>query len=316
MRIFMTGASGYVGRAVAQQAIGQGHEVVGLARSREASKRLATAGVIPLDGSLREHDRLAKAASQAGGVIHLGLDYGVGSFGQIMAADKAVVRALAAGLAGTGKGLVTTSGTGVAAPAADGGVTDEDAPLWDDPLLRLRGDAEVDARSLAADGVRVSAIRLPPFVYGHGGSSFVPALLKAAVKNGFSPYVDAGSAMTSAVDVDEVAKLYLLALEKARPGSVFNATTEIDVPLRALAETIGAATGVPARSLGRAEVEALLGPFVTAFLSVSSRPSGARAAQQLGWRPQPVLPLLRDIAEGSYRERIEQLKRDAADRGV
>ncbi|PLZ00957.1 3-beta hydroxysteroid dehydrogenase [Burkholderia sp. WAC0059] len=310
MRIFMTGASGYIGRVVAEHALGQGHAVIGLARNAQTADRLVKAGVTPLEGSLLSGELLTKAASEADGVIHLGIDYGVGSFEEIMSSDKAAVRALAAGLAGTGKGLITTSGTGVAAPAADGGETNEDAPLWENPILRLRGEAEADARSLAADGVRVAAIRLPPFVYGRGGSSFVPALLKAAIKNDFAPYIGTGTLLTSAVDVDEAAKLYLLALEKASAGVAFNATTERDIPLRALAETIGAATGVPARSLPRAEVEALLGPFITIFLDTSSRPSSERAVRQLGWRPAPTLSLLRDISHGSYGEAISQFKRD------
>lgn len=315
MRIFMTGASGYVGQVVAEKAIQRGHQVVGLARSAESAVKLERAGVIPLPGTLQSHALLAQAAFEADGAIHLGLDHrGTASFAEVMALDKAVVRALAEGLAATGKGLVTTSGTGVAAPSPTGEETDETSPLGSHPWLLLRADAEADALSLAATGVRAAAIRLPPFVYGRGGSSFVPMLLSAAVQHGISPYVAAGTHLTSAVDVDETAELYLLALERAPAGTVFNATTETDVPLRALADAIGRATGTPALSLSRAETETMLGPFVTTFLATGNRASSLRARQLLGWRPRPQRTLLEDITQGSYPALVRRLKQDTENR--
>lgn len=311
MRIFMTGASGYIGSVVAELAIKQGHEVWGLARSPFAREKLQRLGVVPVDGALQSAAALTKVASQVDGVIHLGLDYQSGSFDEMMRVDESAVRALATGLASTNKGLVTTSGTGVAAPDPDDGITDEDAPLWQDATLMRRAAAEADALSLSAQGVRVSAIRLPPFVYGRGGSSFVPLLLRSAASQGASIHIGDGGRHTSAVDVDEVARLYLLALENASGGSVFNGTSEIDVSLRELAQTIGDTLGVSTKSVSRDDAATIFGPFASKFLEVSSRPSSEKARRLLGWNPQPPYGLLDDIRRGSYRPWIDELKRTA-----
>lgn len=313
MRIFMTGASGYIGQVVAEKAIQRGHQVVGLARSADAGARLERMGVAPCLGTLQSLELLAQAASAADGAIHLGLDQsGASSFSEIMDIDRAAVRALAQGLAGTGKGLVTSSGTGVAAADPHGAETDEASPLSSHPWLKLRAAAEADALSLAARGVRVAAVRLPPFVYGRSGSSFVPMLLKAALEHGVSPYVGEGIHLTSAVDVDEAAELYLLALERSPEGCAFNCTSEIDIPLRALAEAVGSVTGTPTRSWAHAEVEAIFGPFATTFLATSNRPSSARAREVLGWQPRPQMKLLDDITHGSYLDLVRRLKQEAA----
>jgi nucleoside-diphosphate-sugar epimerase len=312
MRIFMTGASGYIGGVVAEKAIEQGHEVIGLARSEVSREKLKKQGVTPFPGDLESLDLLARGAAEADAVLHLGFVHDfTRPYEELIGIDKSAVRAMAKGIAGTGKPLITTSGTGVTAPDPNGAETNEDSPLDADPVLSLRAGAEADALSLAASGIRVNVIRLAPYVYGRGGSVFVPVLLKAAAAHGFAAYVDGGKNRTSSGNVDDVARLYLLAMEKAAQGTIFNGTTETDIPLRNLAEAIGAAVGVPAKSVSRSEADAICGPFVAKFLEMGNRASSAKATRELGWQPQSTLGLLEDIVRGSYRAFAESLKQEA-----
>jgi nucleoside-diphosphate-sugar epimerase len=188
-------------------------------------------------------------------------------------------------LRGTGKALVVTSGTAIVEPDPAGGETTEDSPLSQTFVLKDRILSERHALRLREDGVRVSAIRLPPYVYGRGGSFFVPLLMQMAAKAGESIYVDNGSLRTSGVHVDDAATLYLLAARAAKAGDVFNSTGSTIVTLRELAEAIGAALELPVRSVSRKEAEAQWGQFLTAFVQFENRASNRKAVQQLGWQP-------------------------------
>jgi nucleoside-diphosphate-sugar epimerase len=231
----------------------------------------------------------------------------------VLRIDAAAVNALGEPLRGTGKALVITSGTAVVEPDAAGGETAEDSPLSETFVLKHRIRSERNALRLSEDGVRVIAIRLPPYVYGRGGSYFAPMLMQAAAKAGESIYVDEGQLRTSDVHVDDAAALYLLAMQSAKAGDVFNGTGSTSVTLRALAEAIGAALHVPVRSVTREEAEAIWGSFLTAFVQFENRPSNRKAVQQLGWRPKGV-DILTDIRSGSYRELVEHLQRPMAAR--
>ena len=303
MRIFMTGASGYIGSVVAEKAVEQGHTVVGLARSQASQEKLKKLGVTPLPGDLESLDLLTRAAADSDAVLHLGFVHEFHRpYSELLAIDKAAIRAMGKGLAGTGKPLIMTSGTGVAEPDPNGGETDEDSPLANDAALRERTDAEKAALELQSDGVRPIVVRLAPYVYGRGGSVFVPALLKGAAEHGVAPYVGDGTRLTSSADVDAAAELYLLAAEKAPAGSIFNCTTETDIRLRDLAEAIGKAVGVPAKSVSRSEADAIIVPFIAKFMEIANRGSSEKGRRILGWKPQPKLGLLEDITNGSYRE--------------
>jgi nucleoside-diphosphate-sugar epimerase len=302
MRIFMTGASGYIGNAVAEKAVGQGHTVVGLARSEASQQKLQEIGVTPLPGDLESLDLLTRAAADSDVVLHLGFVHEFHRpYDELLAIDIAAIRAMGQGIAGTGKPLIMTSGTGVTEPDSNGGETNEESPITETPL-KARVAAEQAALELASIGVRPIVMRLAPYVYGRGGSVFVPALLKAAIANGVSPYVGDGTQLTSSADVDAAAELYLLAAEKAEAGSIFNCTTETDIQLRDLAEAIGTAAGVPAKSVSHEEAQKLVVPFIATFLEISNRGSSEKARHVLGWNPQPKRGLLEDITNGSYRE--------------
>jgi len=258
MRIFITGATGYIGRVVTERAIAEGHAVHGLSRNAEGDAKLRALGATPVRGELTSLDVLRQQSAQADAVLQLAYihDWGM-DYQEILRIDGAAVDALGEPLRGTGKGFVVTSGTAVVDPDPAGGETVEDSPLAQTFVLKDRIHSERHALSLSEEGVRVSAIRLPPYVYGRGGSYFVPMLMEASAKAGESIYVDDGHLRTSDVHVDDAATLYLLAASKAKAGEVFNGTGSTTVTLRELAETIGEALKLPTRSVNRAEAEAI-----------------------------------------------------------
>jgi nucleoside-diphosphate-sugar epimerase len=308
MQIFVTGATGYIGRVVTEQALAEGHAVYGLSRSEEGDARLRALGATPVRGELTSLDVLRQQSAEAEAVLHLAYihDWGM-DYEEVLRIDSAAVDALGEPLRGTEKALVITSGTAVVDPDPAGGETTEDSPLSQTFVLKDRIRSERHALRLSEDGVRVSAIRLPPYVYGRGGSYFVPMLMQMAAKAGESVYVDDGHLRTSGVHVDDAATLFLLAAREARAGDVFNGTGSTTVTLRELAEAIGAALNLPVRSVSREEAEARWGQFLTAFVQFENRPSNRKAVQQLGWQPKGI-DMLTDIQSGSYRELAEKLR--------
>ena len=308
MRILVTGATGYIGRVVTERAVAEGHTVYGLSRNKEGDAKLQALGATPVRGELTTLDVLRQASAQAEAVLHLAYihDWAM-DYEEILRLDAAAVDALGEPLRGTGKPLVITSGTAVVDPDPAGGETTEDAPLSQTFVLKNRVRSERHALRLADAGVRVSAIRLPPYVYGRGGSYFVPMLMQMAAKAGESVYVDDGGLRTSDVHVDDAAALYLLAASRAKAGEVFNGTGSTTVTLRAMAEAIGEALQLPVRSVSRDEAEARWGQFVTAFVQFENRSSNRKAVEQLGWQPKGI-DMLADIRSGSYRELAKKLR--------
>jgi nucleoside-diphosphate-sugar epimerase len=308
MRIFVTGATGYIGRVVTERALAEGHAVYGLSRHEEGDAQLRALGATPVRGELTSLDVLRQESAQAEAVLHLAFihDWGM-DYEEIMRIDAAAVDALGEPLRGTEKALVITSGTAVVDPDPAGGETTEDSPLSQTFVLKDRIRSERHALRLSEDGVRVSAIRLPPYVYGRGGSHFAPMLMQMAAKAGESVYVDDGRLRTSDVHVDDAATLFLLAARKAKAGDVFNGSGSTTVTLRELAEAIGAAVQLPVRSVSREEAEARWGQFLTAFVQFENRASNRKAVQQLAWQPKGI-DMLTDIRSGSYRELAEKLR--------
>ncbi len=307
MRIFVTGATGYIGGVVTERALAEGHTVVGLSRSEKGDAKLQALGATAARGELTSLDVLRQESAKADAVLHLGFihDFSM-DHNEVLRIDAAAVDALAGPLRGTGKALVMTSGTAVVEPDPAGGETTEDAPLSQTFVLRHRIRSERNALRFSEHGVRVSALRLPPYVYGRGGSFFVPLLMQMAAKAGQSVYVDDGSLATSGVHVDDAAELFLLAMRKAKAGDVFNGSGAT-VTLRQMAEAIGAVLQLPVRPVSRQEAEVIWGPFLTAFVLFENRPSNRKAVQQLGWQPKGV-DMLTDIRAGSYREMAEKLR--------
>lgn len=308
MRIFVTGATGYIGGVVTEQALAEGHTVHGLSRNEKGDAKLRALGATPVRGDLASLDVLRQESSQAEAVLHLAFIHDFGKdFEEVLRIDGAAADALGEPLRGTGKPLVITSGTAVVEPDPAGGETTEDSHLSQTFALKDRIRSEHHALRLSQDGVRVSAIRLPPYVYGRGGSTFLPMLMQMAAKAGESVYVDDGRLRTSDVHVDDAAALFLLAAKKAKAGDVFNGTGSTTVTLREFAETIGTALQLPVRSVSRDEAEARWGPFLTAFVQFENRAANRKAVEQLGWQPKGI-DMLADIRSGSYRELAEKLR--------
>ena len=307
MHIFITGASGYVGSVVAEKAIEFGHKVTGLARSEASAKKLEKLGVTPLRGELTDTALLSEQAKKSDAVLHLGFVHEFDRpYEELLAIDIAAIKAFGEGLKGTNKALVTTSGTGVIAP--DGGKeTTEESPTQKENQ-RIR--AELATTDLAKDGIRAIVIRLAPYVYGRGGSYFVPALLQGSAKAKFAPYVGDGSTMTTAADVDAAAALYLLAMEKAEAGSVFNCSTENDVRLKDLAEAVAESLEIPTKSVDFKTMGELVGPFTAAFGHTENRASSAKARKELGWNSIPKFSIKDDVKKGSYQPMVTSLSKE------
>jgi nucleoside-diphosphate-sugar epimerase len=294
MDIFVTGASGYIGGVVAEKLQAAGHRVAGLARSDAAEGCVHARGMTPIRADLFDAARLAQAATRADGVIHLAASFGP----DWQAGDRAAVQALLSALEGSSKPFVYTSITTV---YGDTGATvaDEDAPLHALPFHQWRPQVEQEVLAAAARGVRSIVLRPAP-VYGRDGGSSVLLLVQNARQAGVARYIDAGETRWSTVHVDDLADLYVLALERAAGGTLLNASGGVSVAMRELAAAVSCAVGLG----GACEpwtldaARAAFGPRADLF-AMNQQISGARAILRLGWNPQAP-SLLHDVAFGSY----------------
>ncbi|GJN75302.1 hypothetical protein PLICBS_009400 [Purpureocillium lilacinum] len=325
-RIFLTGGSGYVGAV----ALAAGHSVRALSRSERSDAKLQALGAVPVRGDLTTLDVLRAESAAADAVIHLATAYvlgGPGTYDDVLPVDVAALDALAEGLAGTDRPLVTTAGTLLAAADPAGGETDEASPEDASPL-NTRGKHEKHALALATEGVkssgsgggngrtvRVSSVRLAPWVYGRGGSG-VGLFLNAAAKAGCATTVDGGTNRTTTVHVDDAARLYLLAAgagerPAAAAGEVFNASGETDVTVGDMFGAMARALGVPLRDVSFEQAAGEMGHMFASFVKAENRASGDKARRVLGWEPRG-LGVLDEIAKGSYAAVAEGLRKQAA----
>jgi nucleoside-diphosphate-sugar epimerase len=301
MRVFVTGASGHIGSALLPELRAAGHQVVGLARSDQAAAQLIAAGAEVHLGDLEDLEGLRKAAAAADGVVHLAYRHDVAFSGRpdgmaVAAADDLrAIHAMGEALAGSGRPLITTSGTLMLYFAGLRRTGTEEDGLEQGP----RVDSENATVALAQHGVRSSVVRLPPTVHSpldrHG---FIPSLIAMARKNGFAAYVGDGANLWPAVHTLDAAQLYRLALESAPAGARLHAVAEQGVPFRAIAEAIGRRLGLPARSVTPEEAARHLG-FLATLAQADNPTSSARTRSLLRWEPRH-LGLLDDIAEGQY----------------
>ncbi len=277
MKVFVTGATGFVGRAVVGELIGAGHSVVGLARSDAAAAALRGAGAEPLRGDLEDLDALGRGAAQSDGVIHAGFIHDFARFQENSDIDATAIAALGVALAGSGRPLIVTSGTGMLDP---GGIaTEEAAPQGATPRR-----SEQALEPFAGRGVRTMALRLPQ-VHGPNDHGFTRVLIDLAREKGVSAYVGDGSNRWPAVHVLDAARLYRLALEKGRSGARYHAVADEGVATRQMAQIIGRRVGVPVVSKTPAEAMEHFGWFGM-FASMDNRASSGRTQAELGWRPR------------------------------
>ncbi|MGW2702876.1 SDR family oxidoreductase [Streptomyces sp. NPDC001340] len=296
MRVFVTGATGFVGSAVVPELVAAGHEVVGLARSDEAEASLKSAGAEAYRGSLDDPEGLARAAAAADGVIHLAFIHDFTDIYAAGATDLRAIEAMGAALTGSGKPFLVTSGTGIVRADGDGAVTEEDGPAPGGH----RTASEEATLALVERGVRACLVRLAPSVHGRGDQGFVPRLIGIARAKGVSAYVGDGANRWTGVHRSDAARLYRLALESAPAGTRLHATDEEGVPFRDIAAVIGRHLDVPVVSMpveGAQDHFGWLGRFAGADCPSSS----ARTRGLLGWEPQGP-GLLADLDEGHYFE--------------
>ncbi|MEV5959930.1 SDR family oxidoreductase [Streptomyces sp. NPDC051987] len=294
MRVFVTGATGFVGSAVVRELLGAGHQVLGLARSDAAEAALKEEGAEAYRGDLTDVDGLRAAAEATDGVVHTGFHHDFSDMPGALRIELAVLAAFGDALAGSGRPLVVTSVTGLLTPGRVG--TETDGP---DPAApgAHRAEPERAALALADRGVRVSAIRLPQ-VHGAGDHAFVPFLIDIARDKGVAAYVGDGSHRWSSVHRLDAATLYRKALEQAPAGSVLHAVAEEGVPVRDITEVIGRRLGLPVVSLAREEAAAHFG-WLAGFVGNDNPTSGAATRARYDWRPaQPGL--LADLDQDHY----------------
>jgi nucleoside-diphosphate-sugar epimerase len=294
MRVFVTGATGFIGTAVVQELLSAGHQVLGLARSDKGAAALAQRGVEVHRGELSDLDSLAAGAQACDGVIHTAFIHDFSQYEANAQTDQRALEALASALEGTDKPLVATSATTVLGPGHIG--TETEAPALDG-IGRIRAASEV-VLAAADRGVRVSVIRLPPSVHDQGDHGFVPALIDVARRTGVSAYVGSGDNRWPAVHRLDAAQLYRLALESAKPGSRLHGVGEEGIPMRMIAETISTGLGIPLRSLSVDDAAAHFG-WLSLFVAADNTTSSELTRQALGWVPQRP-GLLADMRSSGY----------------
>ncbi|MBB6634748.1 SDR family oxidoreductase [Cohnella thailandensis] len=291
MRVFVTGATGFIGSAVVRELIDAGHEVVGLARSDNGASALKEAGADVHRGSLEDLDSLRGGASAADGVIHLAFNHDFSNFAASAETDSLAIDAIGSALEGTGKPLVVTSGTLMLKPGTL--VTEKDASSQATPRR-----SEEAAFALVERGVRASVVRLAPSVHGLGDHGFVWSLIGKARDNGVSAYIGDGLNRWPAVHRLDAARLFRLALEKGSAGARYHGVCDEGVPFRDIAAVIGRHLNLPAVSIAPEEAEAHFGWL--AFAASADNPaSSALTRERLGWRPTHP-GLISDLEEGHY----------------
>ena len=295
MRVFVTGATGWVGSAVVKDLIDAGHEVLGLARSDAGAEALAAMGASVQRGELDDFNSLRSGAAACDGVIHTAFKSGFADFQANADLDRRVIEAIGDVLAGSGRPFVTTSGTLIVALGGTGGlVTEHDEPDVSIPRVA----SEVANRLLAARGVRSSVIRLSPSVHGNGDQGFVPRLIDIARKTGVSAYIGDGTNRWPAVHRLDAARAFRLALEKGEAGSRFHAVGDEGIEVRKIAEVIGRHLNLPISSKTREEAGDHFG-FLAMFLGLNAPASSTLTRERLDWTPSHR-GLIADLEEGSY----------------
>jgi len=293
MRVFVTGASGFIGSALVPELIAAGHRVLGLARSEASAKALGATGAEVLRGDLNDPKSLQAGAAESEGVVHLGFIHDFNNFEASIRTDHSAIETMGDVLAGSGRPFVFASGVVGLVP---GRVATEEVPF--DPKAHPRAANAVAALGLAARGVRVSCVRLAPTVHGPGDHGFVKVLVDIARQKGVSGFIGDGQNRWPAVHRLDAGSLFRLALEKASQGTVVHGVADEGVPARTIAEIIGRKLGLPVASISPEGAGAHFG-WLGRFFAMDQPASSALTRDRLGWNPTHP-GLVADLEAGHY----------------
>lgn len=281
MRVFVTGATGFVGSAVVRDLVAAGHRVLGLSRSDAGAAALAAAGADVQRGALEDADSLRSGAAAADGVIHLAFNHDFSKFVANCEDDRRVIAALGSALADSGRPLIVTSGTGIA-NTAPGEPAREDNPTVGSGV-HPRAASEEAAAAVAAAGGNVSVVRLPQ-VHDPVKQGLITPLVATYREKGVCAYIGDGHNRWPAAHILDVARLYRLAVEKAEPDAKYHAVAEDGVPMRAIAEAIGRRLKLPVKSIAPDAAPAFFG-WLAMFAGLDMPASSAQTRRKLGWEP-------------------------------
>ncbi|PUZ30036.1 Nucleoside-diphosphate-sugar epimerase [Chitinophaga costaii] len=295
MKVFVTGATGFIGTAIVQDLLQAGHQVVGLSRSATSSEKLKAAGADVQPGDLEDLDSLRSGAAAADGVIHAGFIHDFSRFKEVCEIDKKAIETIGAVLAGSNKPLIVSSGTALVRPGA---LATEDIPSEID-VHKFPRVSEGTADRVAAQGVRAAAIRLSPSVHGEGDHhGFIPTLINIAREKGKAAYIGDGENRWNAVHRLDAARLFRLALEQGTAKAKYHAVGDEAITLKTIAEIIGRQLNLPVVSIAPAAAADHFGWF--AMMASLDCPASSQLTQQrLSWKPTHP-GLLEDLNSGIY----------------
>jgi nucleoside-diphosphate-sugar epimerase len=294
MRVFVTGASGFVGSAIVQELLQAGHQVLGLARTDQAAEALVKAGAAVHRGNLEDPESLQKGAAQADAVIHTAFNHDFSRFKASCEEDRKIIQSLGAALAGTNRPLVITSGIGLLNYGRL--VNENDVPPGADVVPRAA--SEEAAHAAAGQGVNVYLVRLPPTVHDRGDHGFIPMVIGMAKAKEQSAYIGEGQNRWPAVHRLDAAAVYRLIVEKQPDQKIYHAVAEEGIPFRQIATVIGQGLQLPVVSLYDAAAEAHFGWFKH-FAGMDCPASSEQSRKTLGWEPKHAA-LFDDLVPGIY----------------
>ena len=294
MRVFLTGANGWIGSVVARDLLAAGHSVTGLVRSKEKGDALAAAGVTPLVASLRDLDVIRRGVGDADGVIHTAFGLDLSKIDELAEEDRAAIETFGEVFAGSDRPIVVTGGVGVS-PSSEPFREDDRPPV----MPAFPRASEQTAFALAERGLRASVVRNPRSVHGQGEShGFVPMLAAVARERGVSAYVGEGQNLWPSVHRLDAARVYRLALERGAQGEAYHAIAEEGVAFKLIAEGIGRQIGVPSTSLTPEQAETHFGALAP-WVAGNGPASSDKTRASLGWQPREA-GLVADIERPDY----------------
>jgi nucleoside-diphosphate-sugar epimerase len=294
MRVFLTGATGFIGSQILGDLLTAGHEVIGLTRSDSGARQLTAAGASAHLGTLEDHEGLAKGAENADAIIHTAFDHDFSNFAANCEKDRRVIGALGSVFKGSNRPLLITSGVGMGDPG-NGAPARED--VFDAHHFNPRIASELAGQEQLEAGVNLGIVRLPQ-VHDTVKQGLITPYIEMARQKGIAAYVEEGANRWAAGHVSDVARLYVLALDRAEPGARYNAVAEEGIAARHIAETVATGLGLPAVSLSMEEAQAHFGWFAL-FASANLAASSTLTREKLGWTPKGP-SLLEDLRAMNY----------------